>query len=152
MATKDYSFLSGLIRYLDKRHYNYVNSLTEEQLKEVTPFTLLRWFSTVPDASGLSIYQIIVSQELNKKYNCLNKKLLLQNMCSSGNGRELRHQWISPVLKSKIKKKSKKWEKVKELLELNDIETDIIFKDYTDSQINDLLHLFGIQDSDIKKL
>lgn len=151
MATKDYSFLSGLIRYLDKRHYNYVNSLTDEQLKDVTPFTLLKWISAVPDASGLSIYQLLIAQELNKKYNCLDKRTLLQSVCSASSGRELRHQWIAPVVKSQTKKKSKKWEKVKELLELNDIETDIIFKDYTDSQINDLLHLFGIQDSEIKK-
>lgn len=152
MATKDYTFLTTLLKNLDKRFYQYIDSLTDEQLKEVSLFTLLRWFSCVPDASGLSIYQLLTTAKLNENYSNIDKKTLLKMICSAGVQRELRHQWISPVLKSNQKKKSKRWEKVKELLELNDIETDIIFQKYNDQQITDLLKYYGLQDSEIQKL
>ena len=152
MATKDYTFLTTLLKNIDKRYYQYIDSLTEEQLKEVSIYSLLRWFSCVPDASGLSTYQLLTTTKLNEKYSNIDKKLMLKMICSAGIQRELRHQWISPVLKSNKNKKSKKWEKVKELLELNDIETDIIFKKYNDKQIIDLLKYYGLQDSEINKL
>lgn len=152
MATKDYNSLTLLLKNLDKRYYEYIDSLSEEDLKGITPYTLLRWFSCVPDSSGLSIYQLLTSSVINKNYSVLDKKTLLKLICSCGIERELRHQWILPVIKKSTTKKSKKWEKLKELLELNDIETDILFKTYSENQINDILKYYGLQDSDIKKL
>lgn len=148
-SKKDFSFVIELLKRLDKRDYAFIDSLTDEQLKEIQPFTLLRWFSCVPDQSGLSLYQLLVSQQFNTK--CPNdKKILLKMIASSGCLRELRHQWIKPVLQRK--RNNKIHDIIKELLNINDLEVEKILDRYNDEQIIDLLHTFGIQDSEINKL
>ena len=149
MANTDYIFLQNIMNSLDLRHYKMFDNISNEYMKQIQPFTILRRFSIVPDQSGLSIYQLLVAQEFNNKIPNA-KTLYLKMLASAGNGRQLSHSWIKPV--SKKKSKDALFTKLQELLDTNDIETKIILKNYNTDQIIGLLHQFGLQDSEIDQI
>lgn len=95
------------IEAIDKKDYNYFNSLTEEQKKKFVPYMMLHWISTVKGNSTLSAYYLLTSDMVANKHMFNEKvqhhpELQWLMMCASspGLGKQF-HQWI-PHLSNKL--------------------------------------------------
>ena len=101
MAKEYKNDIFEVIKQIDRKNYNYYDSLTDEQKKEIQPYTLMRWMSTVSDEQSHQKYNITINNNVNKyfwelsKYKDLQFKLL----CTSGQSGFNRHQWI-PISKT----------------------------------------------------
>lgn len=101
MAKEYKNDIFEVIKQIDRKNYNYYDSLTDEQKKEIQPYTLMRWMSTVSDEQSHQKYNITINNNVNKyfwelsKYKDLQFKLL----CTSGQRGFNRHQWI-PISKT----------------------------------------------------
>lgn len=91
-----------VIKQIDYKNYQYYDSLTEEQKKEIQPYTLTRWCSTASGNEENHEYMtLMINNFVNNhfwelsKYKDLQWKLL----CSCGLKKFMRHQWI-PMSKS----------------------------------------------------
>ena len=86
MAKEYKNDIFEVIKQIDRKNYNYYDSLTDEQKKEIQPYTLMRWMSTVSDEQSHQKYNITINNNVNKyfwelsKYKDLQFKLL----CTSG--------------------------------------------------------------------
>lgn len=94
-----------VIKQIDKKNYQYFDSLNEEQKKEIQPYTLARWMSTVADEYDHKKYNMDINNNVNmyfwnlSKYKDLQFKLL----CTCGQTGFNKHQWI-PISKSSTDK------------------------------------------------
>lgn len=99
MATKKtYKLeLFPLLRNISTKNVGYFDSLSEEALKEFTPFTLMRWLTGCNDGSNYSAHQIYFLNELVNQYvfvlGAKHKKLLYNLMTMSTTGRDCRYKF-----------------------------------------------------------
>lgn len=92
---------------LDRKDYNYLDKLTEEQQKKFVPYMMTHWMSTVKADGGIQGYYVMSTEYHANKY-LFNEhvqkhpKLVWQMLCASspGVGKKF-HQWI-PHLSSKV--------------------------------------------------
>lgn len=105
MATKTYSNdIFKVLTEIDKRNYNFFKSYDDKKMKELQPYTLLRWLSCVN--TGNSEHYILKSNNLinTRIFNLSeHKELLLNMLCSCGIGSWTKHSWI-PIKKEKLDK------------------------------------------------
>ena len=81
MAGKSYNNdIFKIITNLDKKNYNFFNSLTEVQYKELQPYILLRWMSALSSVGDSKSY-IDKTNKLNELvFNLSNHKDLMLNL------------------------------------------------------------------------
>lgn len=136
MAKQYKNDIFKVITELDKRNYNFFKNYTEEQYKELQPYTLLRWLSAVQTHNDKeSEYYVLSTNNLVNSYIfnlSEHKNLLLNLLCSCGLKKWMKHVWI-PMKTNKINKEEKvaqdfykltddEWNIKKETLSKNDIE------------------------------
>lgn len=99
--------LFDVLAALDRKDYDYYDSLTPEQQKKIVPFMLIKWMSAVKANEGIQrYYTMSVNEYANKhifsEYVQKHPKLQWLMLCASspGIGKQF-HQWI-PQLKEKM--------------------------------------------------
>lgn len=97
---------------IDRKDYDYYDTLTEEQKKKFTPFMLIKWSSAIKANSKLQSYYICASNDLANKYlfneNVMkHPKLQWLMLCTIGLGTKQYHQWIPQIKESVSKLKDK---------------------------------------------
>lgn len=99
--------LFDVLSALDRKDYNYYDSLTPEQQKKIVPFLLIKWMSAVKANEGIQrYYTMSVNEYANKhmfsEYVQKHPKLQWLMLCASspGLGKQF-HQWI-PQIKEKV--------------------------------------------------
>lgn len=149
MATTKYKFdIFKLIEQIDKHNYKYILNLTDEELRNIQPFTIQRYFSSAPSQSGLDLYHLLVAYDVNTGlWKCNEKKLNLLMMATAGTGRKEYHSWIkSPKTGVKIKTKSDEIpEIVADRFNLRDDEVELFLKLCSIKDIKDELKQRGCE-------
>jgi hypothetical protein len=156
-STTDYSSPTNIFKVLsaiDLKDYKYFDNLTEEQQKEISPYLLLRWNSTVHGNNDISKYYALSSNSfINENFwdYSNNKKFCWLLLCASSPGiGKQKHYWLGSA-KGKNDSKLKKI-----LLELlpnkkeNDI--DLMLKINSKEEIFEWLRSLGWDEQRLKEL
>lgn len=92
---------------LDRKDYNYLDNLTEEQRKKFVPYMMTHWMSAVKDNGGIQGYYVrsvdyYANRHLFNEQVQKHPKLQWMMLCASspGLGKKF-HQWI-PHLSAKV--------------------------------------------------
>ena len=108
MAKEYKNNIFDVLNHIDKKEYDYYESLSEEQQKDIQPYTITRWMSAVGNSElKHEQYTKDVNQYVNthfwelSKYKDLQMKLL----ASCGQSGWNKHQWI-PLSKNTPKDKN----------------------------------------------
>lgn len=155
MAKEYKNDVFAILGKLDKRQYKWYNDLTEEQVKELAPWQLQRWFTSDPAGSVEEKEYFIqaVNDHVNVDFNKLNKdhqqlQVMLLAMC--GLGTTYRRKFVPP---GKGAKKDKFMTYLSEVYpEYNDDELDIVFGIMDKKERKALLEEHGLGDKEIKEL
>lgn len=143
MAKQYKNDIFKVITELDKRNYNFFKNYTEEQYKELQPYTLLRWLSAVQTHNDKeSEYYILSTNNLVNSYIfnlSEHKNLLLNLLCSCGLKTWMKHAWI-PMKTNKINKEEKV---AQDFYKLTDDEWNIKKETLTKNDIEEILRYFG---------
>lgn len=106
---------------IDKKNYEYFDTLTSEQQKKFNPYMMVKWFSYVnSDNSDLMRYYVLSTNEFVNKHIFNDTiqdhpKLVYLSMCAaSPNNGFVKRQWI-PQIKEKVSQ-------LKERAKLKDLE------------------------------
>lgn len=145
MAGKTYNNnIFSIITHLDKKNYNFFNSLTEVQYKELQPYILLRWMSALNGGNGEPY--INRANKINELVFKLSnhKNLALNLLCSCGGGNWAKHAWIALPKGIKV---NKDIEVVKKFYGYNDDEWEIKSQTLTKEDVNDVLKYLGLKDA-----
>lgn len=151
MAKQYKNDIFEVLKHLDNKDYGYYESLSEEQQKEIQPYTLVRWMSAIyGNESSHQSLNNRVNERVNKRFWELSKYKDLQwkLLCTVGNKITYKHQWI-PTTKSNT-------DKVTSLLRrfyshLNDEEFQLKLKTIEKSEISDIKHYLGEEDTTKKR-
>lgn len=145
MAKEYKNNLFQVITHIDKKDYGYLQTLTEEQVKEIQPYVLMKWLSSAPMEEIDEYYTLAVNETVNTNFWQLSKYKDLQwkLMCACGIGKFVKHQWISSVSAPKDKQKL--------LLRtffqhLNNQEFEDKFMSLTDTEKTEILQHLGAMD------
>jgi hypothetical protein len=96
------------LEQIDKRNYEFYNSLDDDERKGFQPFVIMRWMSVAQDQNGLHLYYLHVTNQLvNKNLWDLSAhpELVWSQMAACGVGTRKNHKWIkgpSRASRSKI--------------------------------------------------
>jgi len=117
--------LSKLLAAVDYRNYDFYNSLTEAQLKEFSPFVLMRYISNTNhrDFDVHEWYIDRLNERVNKNHWDLSKnhqELLWLLYASVGGGEPLYHEYL-PGPKQETNKIEKLLAELNPAMKLNDI-------------------------------
>lgn len=146
MAKQYKNDIFEVIKQLDNKNYQYFDTLTDEQKKEIQPYTLMRWLSTASgNESNHSIMTITVNEIVNNhfwelsKYKDLQWKLL----CACGLKKWMRHQWI-PMSKSS---NDKQYTIIRQFYSnLNEQDFAIKYRTLTKDDIENIYRYMGLKD------
>ena len=144
-----------ILNHIDYHDYNYFDSLSEEQQKDFTPFLILRWLSCSSDQSGMHMYHLLTTSQMNKNLWKISneKKLCYMLFASTGLNRKCYHKWIKLTNKQSNNNSLSKLEKeIQTLFDVNDIEAKIIVKEMGLAKCMDFLKQNGYSDKEIKLL
>ena len=146
MVAKTYeNNIFQVLTHIDKKDYNYFKNLSDEQLKDMQPYTLLKWLSHVStDANKAEYYTLATNELVNVNYWKMSKykDLQLQLLCACGCGSWTKHGWL------KTKTVSKKDKKINELRKffynLTDEEFEYKVKNMDKKELEDTYNNLGI--------
>jgi len=155
--TTDYSSsinIFNLLSAIDKKDYNYFDNLSEEEQKQISPYLLMRWGSTVHGNNDISKYYALSTNSfVNENFwdYSNNKKFSWLLLCSASPGiGKQKHYWLGAA-KGKNESKLKK-----ALLELmpnkKSSEIDLILKVNTKEEIFEWLRSLGWEEQKLKEL
>ena len=105
MAKEYKNNIIDVLKHIENKDYDYFDSLTEEQKKELQPYILMRWMATVKEEQLHQYYTLAVNELVNinfwdlSKYKDLQFKLL----CAVGQKEKVFHQWLASSKSSKDK-------------------------------------------------
>lgn len=104
LERQDFNLFEALAA-LDKKDYDYLDKLTDEQVKKFSPYMMLHWMSAVKANGGIQGYYVrSVDYYANTHFFSVqhHPKLQWQMLCASSPslGKQF-HQWI-PHLSSKV--------------------------------------------------
>lgn len=134
--------LFDAIAAIDRKDYNYFDSLTSEQQKKFVPWMLLHWISSVKSNISLQQFHLLSTEAFANKYmfneNINNHpKLQWMMLCAAGLGQGKQfHQWI-PHIKEKVSK-------LKEKATTKDIQEyyNKIYKNLSENELKELSQQF----------
>ena len=100
--------LFGALKALDKKDYDYYDSLTTEQKKKFAPYMMLMWMSTVTSTKLQKEYVLRTNKLANLHFFSegvqKNPKLQWLMLCAASPGKgEQYHKWI-PHIREKLSK------------------------------------------------
>lgn len=148
MAVKSYNNnIFKVISEIDKKNYDFFKLYTDEQYKELQPYTLLRWISSVQGSDEkISESYILKANNLvnNYMFNLSeHKELLLNLLCCCGSNKWVKHAWI-PINNKKVDKNDSL---LKDFYKLSDDEWTIKKEKITKDEIEEVLQFLGKADS-----
>lgn len=133
-----------VIKQIDNKNYDYYTTLSDEQQKEIQPYTLMRWISSVPNEEIHQEFNMKVNNNVNmhfwelSKYKDLQFKLL----CTCGNKGYNKHQWVA-ISKSN---KDKTLNSIKDYFSgLTDQEIKMKYERMDKTEIKDIKNFLGIE-------
>jgi len=146
-----------LLRNISTKNVGYYDSLTEENLKEFTPFVIMRWLTGGNDGRPLSAHQIYFLNELVNPYafeftrrDQMHKKLLYNLMTISTTGKNYKYTF------NKVKKGTnsmpRSTEIVQEVFTYNTRDATDAVVLLSDEAILGMAEQLGKQDGEIKEL
>ena len=146
MAKQYKNDIFEVLKQIDNKNYQYYESLSVEQQKEIQPYTLLRWLSSLAGNEQDHIkYTLETNEKVNKRFWELSKYKDLQwkLLCSCGSKKFIRHQWI-PMSKTN---KDKNYNMLRKFYSnLNDDEFEMKYREMTSNDIKDVQKFLGILD------
>ena len=144
------------MRAIDKRDFEWYNSLNEEEKKSLSMFVLMRYASST-DSKTPEInehYLSNVNDDVNVHFNAIVKhpELQFRLMQRAGIGANQFHKWIKPCKRNKAKKANSLMSAF--FLEmhphLNDYEVAILIDNHTKEELTAMLENYGVQKKKIK--
>jgi len=106
LEKQDFDLFEALAA-MDRKDYNYLDNMTEEQQKKFVPYMMTHWMSAIKDNGGVQGYYVMsteysANKHLFNEYVQKHPKLQWLMLCASspGLGKKF-HQWI-PHLSSKV--------------------------------------------------
>ena len=137
--------LSRLLAAVDNKNYNFYDNLSTVELKEFSPYILMRYVSNVDsDDSDLQEWFIERTNELvNKNYFSLgkdNEKLLWQLYAATGTGYKTYHPYL-PALKKEFNKIEKLLAELHPSYKIEDVK--LLASLMTDTEKGELLDDMG---------
>ena len=151
MAKQYKNDIFEVLKHLDNKDYGYYESLSEEQQKEIQPYTLARWMSAIygNESSHQSLNKR-VNERVNKRFWELSKYKDLQwkLLCTVGNKTTYKHQWI-PTTKSNTDKATMLLRNF--YSHLNDEEFQLKLKTLEKRDITEIKHYLGEDDKSKKR-
>ena len=134
-----------VLKNIDYKNYGYYDSLTDEQKKEIQPYTLMRW-KAITVGNGSENNLLNVNEKVNKHFWELSKYKDLQwKLLCTCNDKPIyqRHQWI-PMCKNQ---KNKDYEMVKNFyVGLTDAEVSFKFNGLSKTDIKQIKEYLGLAD------
>lgn len=146
MAKQYNNNIFKVLTEIDKKNYNFFNSYNEEQYKELQPYTLLRWLSSVQGNDNLCEYYIMKTNNLVNNYVFTlseHKNLLLNLLCSCGSNHWVKHNWI-PM--SKSNKLTKDETLIKNFYKYSDDEWELKKETISKKDVDEILQFLGKAD------
>lgn len=130
-----------VIKHIDNKEYGYYNSLDEESQKEIQPYTLTRWMSTIAgNEEKHNQYTLDINNFVNMHFWELSKYKDLQMLLLTSCGQKgwNKHQWI-PL--SKLPS-DKKYNAIRKEFEyLSDEEFKYTYDSMTPNEIKDFMKI-----------
>lgn len=146
MAKQYKNDIFEVLKQIDNKNYQFYESLSTEQQKEIQPYTLLRWLSALAGNEQEHInYTIKTNNNVNKRFWELSKykDLQFKLLCTCGSKKFIRHQWI-PQTKST---KDKNYNMLRKFYSnLNDTEFKMKLNEITSDNIKDIQKFLGLLD------
>jgi hypothetical protein len=146
MAKQYKNDIFKVITELDKKNYDFFKTYTDEQYKELQPYTLLRWLSSVQGNDLLCEEYILKTNNLVNNYVFTlteHKNLLLNLLCSCGSSKWVKHNWIALPKNDKLSKEDKI---VKDFYKYDDDEWELKKETISKEEVNELLQFLGKAD------
>ena len=145
MAKQYKNDIFEVIKQIDNKNYQYYDSLSSEQQKEIQPYVLMRWISVVGDENKHMKYTQDINENVNmyfwelSKYKDLQWKLL----CCCGTRSWNKHIWI-PNSKNDT---NKEYDIIRKFYSnLTTDEFNIKYEKMTKDEKNDILKFLGLKD------
>lgn len=144
--------IGKVLKALNRKDHNFYSTLNEAELKEFSPYVLMRFVSNpmISDRDVLEWYIIETNERVNKHHWDLSKndeELLWKLYATIGAGVDLNHRFM-PMVKSQLDK----FEKLIEELHPNmkDDEIKLLAKLMTDDERSQLLDDMGFDKKERK--
>ena len=155
MTTDKLSIANEMLKF-DQKDRDFYDSLTADEKKKFSPFSMIRWGALVEGNSDLQAYYLMSCNErLNKNFFDINttqhKKLqwLLATTVSPGMGRQ-RHTWLAAKKRDSSNNKSEKF--LREIYpNARDDEIALIARINDKSELKELAQAHGWDDKRIKE-
>lgn len=151
--TKKLDMFRDVLPNLDKKNYNFYDSLSEAEKKGYAPLVIMQWMSSTNGDHNFMHHKHLldVNEFVNIDFWNLSKHPELQHklLCLCGAGTNQRHQWI-PLMK-KNQNKFKCSNILKSLSpNINDDEMKLILQNTANSEFEQFLKELGYQDKELK--
>ncbi len=135
-----------VLKNIDNKNYQYFESLSSEQQKEIQPYTLCRWMSAIYGQEKQHIQLTkLVNNNVNTHYWELSKykDLQFKLLCTCGLNKSFKHQWIA---QSK-NKNDKNYNLIRNFYKnLSDDEFDLKYQSMTSDEIKNIQKFLGLLD------
>lgn len=146
MAKEYKNNIFSVLNKIDNKKYNYYEELSEDNKKEIQPYTLLRWASCVDNKDEINheLYTLEMNEYVNKNFWVLSKHKNLQwkLLCSGGQNKFMKHKWIAP----KKETVDKMMNIVRQFYpNLSDEEINIKYNNMTEDEKQSILEYIGLK-------
>lgn len=145
--------LTATLNAIDFKNKQYYNNLDDNLKKQYAAFVIMRFMSSMPDQGGYHELSILnVNDLVNQDFWVLSKYPDFQHLLLTltGLGRKSYHQWIAAP-KREIKDKVKTF--LSEIYRgYNDLEYQLLYRQLTVEDFEDLCRQYALDDKEIKEL
>ena len=137
---------------IDLRNKDYYASLSAEEKKEISPYVLMRFMSSVKQQSLVDHHLIMVNEIVNRDFSCFSKHPELQwkLLCLCGAGTKQFHPWVPPGRKQAKSKVQEALFKLHPHYKSDDL--DLLEELMTDDEKTELFRSAGYDDKEIAEL
>lgn len=144
--------LNDQLSALDRRDFDWYKSLSEEQRKEWSSWTFMRFASSVK-GSGADEALLATNEFVNTNYVDLYKhdELMWKLFCLTGSGKKQYHEWIKAP-NSKTKKDNVSQFVSHLYPHFNSMEIELFRKMNTDADIKEIAEGMGMQEAEINEI
>lgn len=141
--------LKVVLAAIDTNNYGFYDSLSEEEVKDLSPWVLMRYFSSCADPHA-EHHLLAVNEVVNVDFNELknHKKLQFLLLAACGVGKKVYHPWVAPP---KNKASSKKHEILSEFFPNNSTsEIQLMVDMHTDEEMVEFFVENGVDMKDFE--
>ena len=130
-----------ILKTINNKKYYFYKKMDKDSIKELQPYTLLRWMSSNTIGENSNI--IKNSNKINELIFSLSddKNLCLNLLCTLGNNRFRKYNWIAINKENKTKED----DIIKVFYKLDDESYQLKKKKITKEEIIDILHYLGLK-------